>query len=68
VQPDQKTATTHEIVSALLTILDNRGVDVVDYDNVCHIEAVEEQKAEEQDLEEFKFTSQEKMLELVCDT
>jgi ferredoxin--NADP+ reductase len=68
VGPGEKTATTDEIVSTLLTILGNRDVEVVDYDNVCQIEAVEKQKAEEHDLEEFKFTSQEKMLELVCDT
>jgi ferredoxin--NADP+ reductase len=68
VQPDPKKATTHEIVSTLLTILANRETEIVDYDNVAQIEAVEQQKAEEHDLEEFKFTSQEKMLELVCDT
>lgn len=67
-QPAPKRASTAEVLESLLSILDNRGVEVVDYDNVRQIEKLEQQKAEEYDLEEFKFTSQDKMLELVCDS
>ncbi len=66
VGPD-KTASTDEIVSTLRALLEERQVEVIDYDDVRQIEAVEQEKAEEYDLEEFKFTSQDKMLELVCD-
>jgi hypothetical protein len=61
----QKTLEKPEIVDTLLTILASREVEVVDYDNVRRIEAVEQQKAEEYELEEFKFSSKQKMLEMV---
>ncbi|QDG49757.1 hypothetical protein FIV42_03095 [Persicimonas caeni] len=67
VAPGEKTASTDEIVGRLRSTLDERKVEAVDYDDVRQIEAVEQEKAEEYDVEEFKFTSQEKMLELVCE-
>lgn len=63
----QKTASADVIIERLRSLLEERKVEVVDYDDVRQIEAVEQEKAEEYDVEEFKFTSQEKMLELVCD-
>ncbi len=67
-RPADKQASTADIVELLLTLLDSRKVDVVDYDNVCQLEEIERQKAEEYDIEEFKFTSRDEMLELVCDS
>ncbi|MFP4596996.1 MAG: hypothetical protein ACLFVJ_02015, partial [Persicimonas sp.] len=63
VQPDKKES-TESIRRTLLTVLDNRGVPVVDYEGVRRIEEVEMQKARDEDLEEFKFTSNSKMLEI----
>jgi len=54
-----------EILENLLTFLASRQIEVVDYENVRQIEAVERQKAEEQNLEEFKFASQKAMLDMV---
>ena len=64
----EKTATTEELVSRLQALFVEREVDVVDYDQVQQIEEIEQEKAEEYDVEEYKFTSRDKMLELVCDT
>lgn len=54
-----------EILQDLLAFLASRQIEVVDYENVRQIEAVERQKAAEQNLEEFKFASQRAMLDMV---
>ncbi|AWV89411.1 FAD-dependent oxidoreductase [Bradymonas sediminis] len=56
---------TPEILENLLNFLASRQIQVVDYDNVRQIEAVEQQRAEELELEEFKFSTQKDMLEMV---
>lgn len=63
-QPDVQLQTP-EIVENLLNILASREIEVVDYDNVRQIETVEQQKAEEHEVEEFKFSSQKAMLDMV---
>lgn len=63
-QPEGEVETA-EILDNLLNFLASREIEVVDYENVRQIEAVEQQKAEELELEEFKFSSQKAMLDMV---
>jgi ferredoxin--NADP+ reductase len=58
---------TERLLARLLELFSARGIDYVDFDGVKRLKALEEERAEEEGLEEFKFTSNEKMLALLAD-
>lgn len=64
VEPD-KQAEIDEVVAALRERLDEADVTYVTYDEVQTLEEREREVADERDLEEFKFPSNERMLEVL---
>lgn len=61
----KKSLETAQLVDNLRDLLQKRGVDIVDYPGVRRIEAVEKEKAEEFEVEEFKFATRRAMLEML---
>lgn len=64
----EKSRQTSEIIDDFRALLAGRDVGVVDYAGVRRIEAVEQEKAAEYGVEEFKFSTQRAMLEMLEQT